>query len=148
MDIISHGLWATLLVKIFRERYAQSAHLGIAFLFGVIPDIIAFAFLTIWSTMNFGILHPEDHGASMTGTAGPFLNVLSETLYQFTHSLVVVLIVFLVIYVISRKIYIVLLGWPLHVLLDIPTHTVDFYPTPFLWPVSEFVVNGFMWSQE
>lgn len=37
-------------------------------------------------------------------------------------------------------------GWLLHILMDIPSHSYDFYPTPFLWPISDFKINGFHWG--
>lgn len=37
-------------------------------------------------------------------------------------------------------------AWFLHILMDIPTHTYRFYPTPFLWPVSDVKLNGFSWA--
>lgn len=37
-------------------------------------------------------------------------------------------------------------AWGLHILMDIPTHSSSFFPTPFLWPVSDFTVNGIPWS--
>ncbi len=146
MDILAHSLWAIVLVKFLRDKYQQKAHLGLAALFGMIPDLIAFTFLTIWALFNFGLVHPEAHGADMPGTFGPFLSMLSETLYSFSHSLIIISIIFLVLYIIYNKVYFVLLGWPLHILLDIPTHTSDFYPTPFLWPLSSFTVSGIQWS--
>jgi hypothetical protein len=30
--------------------------------------------------------------------------------------------------------------------LDIFTHDIQFFPTPFLWPISDFHVNGHMWG--
>lgn len=39
-----------------------------------------------------------------------------------------------------------MLAWPLHILIDIPTHTAEFFPTPFLWPVSNFHVDGISWG--
>jgi membrane-bound metal-dependent hydrolase YbcI (DUF457 family) len=40
-----------------------------------------------------------------------------------------------------------MLAWPLHILVDIPTHSSQFFPTPFLWPVSDFYINGVSWGQ-
>ena len=39
-----------------------------------------------------------------------------------------------------------MLGWALHVLIDIPTHP-DFYNTPFLFPLSDFKnTHGVSWA--
>jgi len=37
-------------------------------------------------------------------------------------------------------------AWVLHICMDIPTHGTAFFPTPFLWPVSDFHVDGMPWS--
>ena len=36
-------------------------------------------------------------------------------------------------------------AWGLHVVMDIPLHSADFFPTPFLWPLSEWTFNGWEW---
>jgi hypothetical protein len=40
----------------------------------------------------------------------------------------------------------ILAAWGLHILIDIPTHSLALFPTPFLWPVSDFKVNGIGWD--
>jgi hypothetical protein len=37
-------------------------------------------------------------------------------------------------------------GWPLHIIMDIPTHSREFFPTPFLWPISDVTFNGISWA--
>jgi hypothetical protein len=37
-------------------------------------------------------------------------------------------------------------GWMLHILIDIPTHSTQFYSTPFLWPISDIKFNGISWG--
>jgi len=66
--------------------------------------------------------------------------------YNFGHSLIIFLIVFCVIYYITRSVPIVIGGWLLHILLDVPTHTTEFFPTPFLLPLNNFRFNGISWS--
>jgi hypothetical protein len=50
------------------------------------------------------------------------------------------------IFVLKKKIFWELGGWFLHIVIDIPTHSYEFYPTPFLWPFSELHFNGFAWG--
>ena len=38
-------------------------------------------------------------------------------------------------------------GWMLHSMIDIPTHTRRLYPTPFLWPLSDFTIDGISWGR-
>ncbi len=37
-------------------------------------------------------------------------------------------------------------GWLLHILIDIPTHSYKFYPTPFLWPIAGTKFDGLPWD--
>ena len=37
-------------------------------------------------------------------------------------------------------------GWFIHILMDIPTHTGLLYPTLFLWPLSDWYVDGNSWG--
>ena len=38
------------------------------------------------------------------------------------------------------------LPWYSNILLDIPTHTLQFFPTPVFHPISDFRVDGTRWS--
>jgi hypothetical protein len=39
-----------------------------------------------------------------------------------------------------------MLAWLLHILVDIPTHSTRFFPTPFLWPISSYEFSGIGWA--
>ncbi len=47
--------------------------------------------------------------------------------------------------ILARRIVFEMLGWLLHILIDIPTHSLRYYSTRFLWPVSEFRIDGIAW---
>ena len=68
-------------------------------------------------------------------------------LYQFSHSLVIFVAVFGIVWLIRHEPSWVMLGWPLHILIDIPTHTTRFFATPFLWPISSYQFDGISWGQ-
>lgn len=134
MDTISHGLYSVFLVKgVFNK-----GKLWLAFLFGILPDIIPFGipFITmIFSGLSFSRDNPSQ-----------FIPSYTNALYNFTHSLVIAFVIFGLIYLIKKKVYVWMLGWPLHILVDIPTHSGDFFPTPFLYPISNFTINGIGWG--
>jgi hypothetical protein len=72
---------------------------------------------------------------------------LAAYLYQYSHSLVIWAAVFIIVWIVSRRPRWELLGWALHILIDIPSHVIDFYPTPFLFPISEYrFPYGIQWS--
>ncbi len=137
MDILSHGLWGGIAFnQKTKKRYWNS------FGFGVLPDLISFAPQFIYM-----ILSPEAaHFKSGPPDAATILP-LTYALYNISHSLVIFSIVFGLVWFVRQKPMIPLLAWGLHILCDIPTHSLEFFPTPFLWPLADVEVNGFSWGQ-
>lgn len=40
-----------------------------------------------------------------------------------------------------------LLAWAAHIALDAPTHNRRIYSTRFLWPLSQYALNGWSWAE-
>ncbi|MFA6973417.1 MAG: hypothetical protein WC238_01580 [Parcubacteria group bacterium] len=137
MDIISHGLWGS---GVFGRKDRKSFWL--TFFFGVAPDLFSFGILFVANLL--GILERPDfsHGTPSPASVPQFVHVL----YNYTHSLVIFLAVFLLVWFIRKKPFWLMGAWALHILIDIPSHSSAFFPTPFLWPVSNFHVNGISWG--
>ena len=68
------------------------------------------------------------------------------TLYGVSHSLVVSLFVIGIVYLILKKVPIFMWAWPIAIIMDVITHTREFLPTPFLWPLSDWVFPGISWG--
>ncbi len=139
MDFISHGLWAYALVR-------KVKFWPIVF-FATFPDFI-WVYIGI-ATNIFGKTFPmkevvlEDFPDV---TALPIYPDYVYTLYDIPHSLIICALVFLIIFLIKKKIYLAMLGWPIHILLDIPSHIKEFFPTKFLYPLSSYSVDGIAWT--
>jgi len=134
MDILAHGLWGGAAFG-WKRKYFW------AFLFGMLPDLLAFGpffvYRLISGTLKFG--KPEIAAIP----AAVF------TAYNFSHSLfTAAAILLLVRFVISKELFIAAWAYPLHILLDIPTHDKTFFPTPFLFPVSNFRIDGISWGNK
>ena len=63
-------------------------------------------------------------------------------LYPAGHSLMVFLVVFGTATILARRIVFEMLGWLMHILIDIPTHSFSYYATRFLWPISDYRIDG------
>ena len=122
-----------------------------AVLWGVFPDLFAFTpafLLAAWLRLVQG----QDLGGRFF-----FLNSAArealpaflrpDQLYHFSHSLVIFSLVFGAVWLLRRRPALVMLCWPLHILMDIPTHRAGRYGTPFLWPISSYVFDGISWGQ-
>ena len=152
MDVFAHTLWTNAL---FHLKYRQQRRLRyLAAFFGVVPDLIGFTPLFVYLIFSGRIFSGERFPFQETNWTFGF----AEQAYNYTHSIVVFTIVFLLVAIIgmlykyykSKKfswwIFWPMLGWALHILIDIPTHP-DFYNTPFLFPLSDFKnTHGVSWG--
>jgi len=158
MDIFSHGLWAGVAAKavnkssVIAGKIKRPLKVWYTVLWGVFPDLLAFALPFVWMFWNiiFGDLkfsdfpRPETVEPAVRDTLPVFQ--IASGLYNISHSLIVFVLVFALIWFFLRRIPWEMSGWFLHVLIDIPTHSYKFYPTPFLWPISEWKFDGFSWG--
>ncbi len=158
MDIFAHGLWTGAAAKAansnnsISRKIKKPLNIWRAIFWGVFPDLFAFTLPFVWLFGNviFGNLSfsdfpkPENTEPFPRDTL-PVFNLASR-LYNFSHSLIVFFLIFTIVWIILRRPIWEMLGWFLHILIDIPTHSYRFFPTPFLWPVSQWKINGFSWA--
>jgi hypothetical protein len=134
MDIISHALWANL---IFKELPVEQR--GLLVTFSVLPDLVSFLGITI----KVFFKKTFDYEAPPLSAFPPYV----FKLYNFTHSLVIWAGIFLILFLFRWKwLELIWFGWALHILLDVFTHSANFFPTPILWPFSRFHFSGINWS--
>lgn len=153
MDIFSHGLWSAAIYKGAKMKVKQPLKTRLAVFFGIIPDLFSFTPLFIWllGGLIFGYSSFSDFprpDAAEPAQPDTFLIFkITSALYSFSHSLITFIIIFGITFLIFKKPVWEMLAWFFHILIDIPTHSYKFYPTPFLWPISDFKFNGFLWSE-
>ncbi len=156
MDIFSHSLWAGAISYAAKhnleKRTKHKFHILVGIFFSVFPDLFAFSFPFAWfawkflsGDMSFGEL-PGPGDAEPFRLAGFWVFDLAQNLYVVSHSLVIFAIVFFITWKILKRPAFELLGWPLHILIDIPTHSYEFYPTPVFWPISTASLDGAEWK--
>lgn len=139
MDIVSHGLYGGVAFgRRSRKEYWS------AFFFGIAPDLFSFGPYVVLTWLGV-LAHPSWGSGQHPPEA--MIPTFVHTAYHYTHSLVIFALVFGLVTLIRRRPYLPLLAWPLHILVDIPTHSDRFFATPFLWPISDFHINGISWSQ-
>lgn len=151
MDILAHGLWAAGGAKaVNKAKKEKRISPPWAAFWGVFPDLFAFLFpfaFVILAMLSGDISFSEFNGPRSENEIISNAFKLSPYLYQFSHSIVIFSAAFLAVWVFKKKIPFAMFGWLLHILIDIPTHSIDFYATPFLWPVSEYrFPHGSSWA--
>ncbi len=130
MDIFSHTLWG---YGLFGR---QKPWLAMAF--GAMPDMVSFGAFAIIRMAN---------GDYVRGK--PPLEIIPDWcffLYDLSHSLLISLLMILVVFWKSRNLAFTMLGWPFHIMLDIPFHTRHYFPTKFFYPLSDIFYDGIAWS--
>lgn len=130
MDYFSHGLWSYIF-------FHKTKKVFYAVLFGLLPDTFSWTIYALYRIMN---------GQQLGEPNVENIPDWVFSLYNITHSLIVAGIVILLVYLILRRIPIYIFAWPIAVIIDTLTHTKDFLPTPFLWPVSNWRFPGINWA--
>jgi hypothetical protein len=134
MDYIAHGFWSYIVFnRIKKPLYAV--------LFGLLPDTASWGIIFIYLVyirLSTGILELDDFYPWMAWLYG-----LSHSLFV---AIITILTVFITASITKKDLPLYMLAWPLHILIDIPTHEKDFFPTPFLWPVSDWTFSGISWG--
>ncbi len=133
MEIVAHSLWAAAAVTAVNRSTRMRLRMVPAVWWAVFPDVIA-----------FGPAIAAGLWLRLTGSSSSHVH-LGVPLYPAAHSLLVFLPAFGLAALLARRIVYEMLGWLLHILIDIPTHSFSYYATRFLWPVSDFRIDGIAW---
>ncbi len=130
MDTLAHALWSYII-------FHNSELVLFAVIFGILPDLLS------WAVFMF---YPKKKGFDWKNPDFSLVPKWVFTLYGLTHSIFTIAAAFFIVFLFFKKIPVFLFAWPIHVLMDIPTHTKDFLPTPFLWPFSSYKFPGIRWG--
>ena len=133
MDTLSHALWGKGLFGYRKYRW-------FSILFGCLPDLMSFGLYSLYQivTNPFNLKFGK-----------PLISEIPYWvfgLYDFSHSFVIASIAIVVVYFFNKDFCFPMLAWPFHILLDFFTHSIRYFPTPVLWPVSDYRFDGIPWS--
>ena len=151
MDILAHNLWAgagLALAKRHRPISARTAMLTIAL--AALPDLVHMLPIALWWIFGDGSLATVR--SYMTAVPGqePILPALVEQwshhLHCIMHSAIVAGGVTLLLLSARRSLWIPLMGWWSHIVIDVFTHSAAYYPSPVLYPITERGFDGVAWN--
>jgi len=137
MDPVSHGLWGSIA---FGRKSRKS--FWTAFGFGFAPDLFSFGPFFVSTYLGLVSRPPLFGNINDAG----WVPLYVHSLYKPTHSLIVFAIVFLLVWWLRRNPLWEMGAWPLHIIFDTFSHTRRFFPTPFLWPISDYTFDGWHWT--
>jgi hypothetical protein len=147
MDVLSHWLWG---MAVTRGKIKAR----IAGPMSVLPDLVAFIPASIVGTIT-GFNKPNVDENTLTSDFHP----LSWGIYQWSHSVIIVTLCCLLTWLYLEKrgtprfmhtsgkqAFILWLPWFFHIMIDIPSHALKFFPTPVFYPISDLMFDGIRWS--
>lgn len=131
MDTLSHTLWGGGL-------FGNRGKFWTAIFFGALPDIV-----------SFGLWLPVILVSNGFNVGRPSLDTIPRWViinYNISHSLIVAFAIIALVTLWRKDISFAMLAWPFHILLDLPFHTAEFFPTIIFWPVSDIIYDGIHWG--
>ena len=151
MDIVAHTLWAAAGVTLLHRRQALSRRTVVATLgLAALPDVLHLVPIAMWWLFADGTF------AALSGYAiavpgqepglPPWVQLWSHHLHCVMHSAPVAGLVTLIVWLARRAFWIPLLGWWSHIVIDVFTHSADYYAVPVLYPFTERGFDGIAWT--
>jgi hypothetical protein len=151
MDIVAHTLWAGAAVALLRRhRPVAPRTAGWTVALAALPDVLQIVPVLAWwlagggtfaAVRAFAIAVPGQEPA-----LPPLVELISHTLHCTVHSAVVATAVTLLLWVWRRSLWLPLLGWWSHIVIDVFTHSADYYASPVLYPLTERGFDGLAWN--
>ena len=133
MDTFSHALYGKGLFGYRKYRWTS-------FLFGALPDLSSFGIYFL--AQLFSNFHKLRYGRPSIEE----IPIWVIELYNISHSLITAFVFIAIVYFFKKDITWPMLAWPVHIIVDLFTHSIEFFPTPIFWPLSNYRFDGIPWS--
>jgi hypothetical protein len=151
VDILAHALWAGAGVIVARRRWPIAPRTATTtVVLAALPDVAHLAPLLGWAIVGDGTLAKLwTYSVAMPGqepVMPPMVEMVAHHLHCTLHSAIVAGVVTLLLWRVLRRLWIPLLGWWSHIVIDIVTHSADFYPAPVLYPLTQRGFDGLAWN--
>ena len=151
MDVVAHGLWAGVGTVAAARRWGGGSRgrIEASVTLAVLADGAHLLPILAWVGLGSGTWAAVLGYAMATPGTEPWLPEMvqfwSHTLHCVTHSAIVAALVTAAIRIWWRRALLPLLGWWSHIVIDVFTHSLDYYPSPVLWPLTERGFDGIAW---
>ena len=152
MDILAHALWAGVGCAFLARRVPLARRTVAATLtLAVLPDVPQFVPVLGWVLAGDGGWQALQTLAlaspGQEPPLPPLVGLVSHHLHCLAHSALVAGAVSGFAWLTMRSLWLPLLGWWSHIVIDVFTHSADFYPSPVLYPLSYRGFDGIAWNE-
>ena len=152
MDILAHALWTGAGLALAGRYRPIAPPVAIATaVVAVLPDVVQMLPILGWWLLGSGTFAELKTYAMALPGQGPVLpplvDFLSHHLHCITHSAIIAGAITLMLWVGTRTVWILLLGWWLHIVIDVFAHSAEYYPVPVLYPFTREGFDGVAWNE-
>jgi hypothetical protein len=151
MDIVAHGLWAAIgIAALRRQRPVSNADAVAAVGLAAAPDLAQLLPLigaALFEGDGWRVLWA--YASAMPGlepVMAPWAALVTHHLHCVLHSAIVAGAVTALVWARTKALWLPLLGWWSHIVIDVFTHSADFYPSPVLYPLTQRGFDGLAWN--
>jgi LexA-binding, inner membrane-associated putative hydrolase len=151
MDILAHGLWVGVgAAWAYRHRRLDRRTTVLAVGLAVLPDLaqlLPLVYLALVSSDGWAVLLA--YANALPGHEPPLsprVAELTHHLHCVMHSAWVAGGVTAVLWVWLGRFWLPLWGWWSHIVIDVFTHSADFYPSPVFYPLTYWGFDGVAWN--
>ena len=151
MDILAHTLWAGVGVVLLHRRRPIAPRVAVATMaLAALPDVFQMIPVLLWWLLGAGSFEAiRAFAISVPGqepVLPPMVLAISHTLHCSLHSALVAGLVTLLVWRFKPWFLIPVLGWWSHIVIDVFTHSADYYASPVLYPLTERGFDGIAWN--
>jgi LexA-binding, inner membrane-associated putative hydrolase len=151
MDIVAHTLWAAASVALLHRRRALPRRTVVATLgLAALPDVLHLVPVALWWLFADGTFAAlRGYAIAVPGQEPglpPLVQLWSHHLHCVMHSAPVAGLVTFIVWTARRAFWIPLLGWWSHIVIDVFTHSADYYAVPVLYPFTARGFDGIAWT--
>jgi len=151
MDIVAHTLWTAAGVTVLhRRRPLPRPTVTATLVLAALPDVLHLLPIAGWwlfADGSFAAL--GGYAVAVPGQEPglpPLVQRWSHNLHCVMHSAPIAALVTGAAWAARRAFWIPLLGWWSHIVIDVFTHSADYYAVPVLYPFTERGFDGLAWT--
>jgi hypothetical protein len=152
MDIVAHALWAGIGLAAAPRRWPaiDGRTVAATVALAAVPDLaqlLPLATQAVTSGEGWALIwHYANATPGHEPVMSPRMQWVTHHLHCLMHSAVVAAAVSVLLWTALRRFWMPLVGWWSHIVIDVFTHSADFYPAPVLYPFTQRGFDGIAWN--